>query len=46
MIIEPMIRYYPETDTMAIEVRPWPEGQKGDPNEVGGEDAGDDLVIH
>jgi uncharacterized protein YuzE len=46
MIIEPMIRYYPETDTMAIEVRPWPEGQGGDPNEIGGQDAGEDLVIH
>jgi uncharacterized protein YuzE len=46
MIIEPAIRYYPETDTMAIEVRPWPEGQKGDRNEVGGQDAGEDLVIH
>jgi uncharacterized protein YuzE len=46
MIIEPMIRYYPETDTMAIEVRPWPEGQEGDLNEIGGQDAGQDLVIH
>src|SRR5579872_5533205 len=46
MIIEPMIRYYPETDTMAIEIRPWPEGEQGDPNEIGGEDAGEDLVIH
>lgn len=41
-----MIRYYPETDTMAIEVRPWPEGQEGNPNEIGGQDAGEDLVIH
>ncbi|HZS84344.1 MAG TPA: DUF2283 domain-containing protein [Stellaceae bacterium] len=41
-----MIRYYPETDTMAIEIRPWPEGEQGDPNEIGGEDAGEDLVIH
>jgi len=46
MILDPMIRYYPETDTMAIEVRHWPEGQDGDPNEVGGQDAGEDLVIH
>jgi uncharacterized protein YuzE len=45
MILEPTIRYYPETDTMAIEIRPWPEGQ-GDPDEIGGQDAGEDLVIH
>jgi uncharacterized protein YuzE len=45
MILEPTIRYYPETDTMAIEIRPWPEGQ-GDPDEIGGRDAGEDLVIH
>lgn len=46
MIIKPTIRYYPETDTMAIEVRPWLEGQKGDRNGIGGKDAGEDLVIH
>ncbi|TXL79614.1 DUF2283 domain-containing protein [Vineibacter terrae] len=46
MIIEPTIRYYPETDTMAIEVRPWPAEGKGDPSQIGGEDAGEDLVIH
>jgi uncharacterized protein YuzE len=46
MIMEPVIRYYPETDTMAIEARPWPEGQEGDPNKIGGRDAGEDLVIH
>jgi uncharacterized protein YuzE len=42
------IRYYPDTDTMAIELRPWPElprGQ-GDPRSIGGSDAGEDLVIH
>jgi hypothetical protein len=44
--MEPTIRYYPETDTMAIELRPWPEGAGGNPNEIGGEDAGEDLVIH
>jgi hypothetical protein len=31
---------------MAIEIRPWPEGQAGDRRQIGGEDAGDDLVIH
>jgi hypothetical protein len=46
MTIEPTIRYYPETDTMAIELRPWPERQGGDPAEIGGQDAGEDLVIH
>jgi uncharacterized protein YuzE len=39
----PVIRYFPETDTMAIELRPWPEASEGD---HGGEDAGKDLVIH
>ena len=46
MILEPVIRYYPETDTMAIEIRPWPEGESGDPSKIGGQDAGEDLVIH
>jgi uncharacterized protein YuzE len=36
--------YDPTTDTMLVELRPWPGG----PAEAraGGEDAGDDLVIH
>jgi uncharacterized protein YuzE len=42
---EPVIRYFPDTDTMAIEIRPWP-GAAGDRQNVGGEDAGEDLVIH
>jgi len=42
---EPVIRYFPTTDTMAIEIRPWPGGT-GDRKNVGGEDAGEDLVIH
>jgi hypothetical protein len=46
MILEPNIRYYPETDTLAIEIRPWPEVSAGDPNQVGGEDAAADLVTH
>ena len=46
MILEPTIRYYPESDTMAIEIRPWPDAARGDPDEIGGQDAGEDLVIH
>jgi uncharacterized protein YuzE len=45
-MIEPSIRYYPETDTMVIEIRPWPEEVSKDPAQIGGEDAGADLVIH
>ena len=45
MITEPTIRYRPDTDTMAIEIRPWPE-RTGNPTQIGGEDAGEDLVIH
>jgi hypothetical protein len=26
-----MIRYYPQTDTMAIEIRPWPDAADGNP---------------
>jgi len=46
MILERTIRYYPETDTMAIEIRRWPDATNGDPDQIGGEDAGQDLVIH
>ena len=46
MTTQPAIRYYPESDTMAIELRPWPQGEAGGNAQVGGEDAGDDLVIH
>jgi uncharacterized protein YuzE len=46
MITQPAIRYHPESDTMAIEVRPWPEGRERDEAQIGGEDAGEDLVIH
>jgi len=42
----PLIRYYPETDTMAIELRSWPEGAADDGKQIGGEDAGENLVIH
>jgi uncharacterized protein YuzE len=46
MTLETSIRYFADTDTMAIEVRPWPEGVKDDSAQVGGEDAGENLVIH
>ncbi|HEY5208430.1 MAG TPA: DUF2283 domain-containing protein [Stellaceae bacterium] len=46
MMNEPAIRYYPDTDTMAIELRPWPREAGGDPSQIGGEDSGEDLVIH
>jgi uncharacterized protein YuzE len=42
---EPSIRYFPDTDTMAIELRPWP-GRARNPGAAGGEDAGEDLVVH
>jgi len=45
MMNEPTIRYYPDTDTMAIELRPWP-GDVGDRSQIGGADAGEDLVVH
>jgi uncharacterized protein YuzE len=46
MTASPVIRYHPGTDTMAIEVRPWPDGSPDDVAQIGGEDAGEDLVIH
>lgn len=46
MILDTYIRYFPETDTMAIAVRTWPAHDSSDTSEVGGEDAGEDLVIH
>ena len=42
---DPLIRYFPETDTMAIELRAWPH-TAGARSQLGGEDAGEDLVIH
>lgn len=45
MTREPVIRYYPDSDTLAIELRPWP-GDAGDRGNIGGEDAGEDLIIH
>jgi uncharacterized protein YuzE len=41
------VRYYPDTDTLYVEIRPWPHPAGGqDTSAVGGEDAGEDLVIH
>jgi hypothetical protein len=37
------IRYSVDSDTMAIEIRPWPGGES---DAGGGYDAGPDLVIH
>ncbi len=31
---------------MEIELRPWPEARDGNKSQIGGEDAGEDLVIH
>jgi len=43
---EPVI-YDPETDTLLVELRPWPSSSPTEVNEeVGGEDAGEGLVIH
>lgn len=41
----PTIRYYPKSDTLAIELRPWP-GDIAKSDAIGGDDAGEDLVIH
>ncbi len=46
MTVEPSIRYYPDTGTMAIEIRPWPAHSGGDVSAIGGKDSGEDLVIH
>jgi hypothetical protein len=43
---DPVISYHSETDTMAIELRPWPGDDNQGGAQIGGEDAGDDLVIH
>lgn len=37
--------YDPVTDTLRVELRPWPGGSATDPA-AGGEDAAEDLVIH
>lgn len=45
MSAEPLIRYDATTDTLLVQLRPWPEMNAGDAL-IGGEDAGEDLVIH
>jgi hypothetical protein len=43
---EPVL-YDPETDTLLVELRPWPAASPAEVNEqVGGEDAEDGLVVH
>ncbi|MBI1775234.1 MAG: hypothetical protein HYR63_07805 [Proteobacteria bacterium] len=42
----PAIYYEPSTDTLHIELRPWPGEDAGPPERTGGEDAGEDLVVH
>jgi uncharacterized protein YuzE len=43
---EPVL-YDPETDTLLVELRPWPAASPAEVNEqVGGEDAKDGLVVH
>ena len=43
---EPVL-YDPETDTLLVELRPWPAASPAEINEqVGGEDAEDGLVVH
>lgn len=42
----PMV-YDPQTDTLLVEIRPWPSPSPAEVNEqVGGEDADEGLVIH
>ena len=43
---EPVL-YGPETDTLLVELRPWPAPSPAEVNEqVGGEDADERLVVH
>jgi uncharacterized protein YuzE len=43
---EPVL-YDAQTDTLLVEIRPWPSPSPAEVNEqVGGEDAGEGLVIH
>ena len=43
---EPVL-YDPETDTLLVEIRPWPAASAAEINEeVGGEDAEEGLVVH
>jgi hypothetical protein len=41
------VLYDPETDTLLVELRPWPAASPAAVNDqVGGEDAADGLVVH
>jgi len=41
------VLYDPETDTLLVELRPWPAPSPAEVNEqVGGEDADERLVVH
>jgi uncharacterized protein YuzE len=43
---EPVL-YDPETDTLLVEIRPWPSASPEEVNEeVGGEDVEEGLVVH
>jgi uncharacterized protein YuzE len=43
---EPVL-YDPETDTLLVEIRPWPAASPAEINEeVGGDDAEEGLVVH
>ena len=43
---EPVL-YDPETDTLLVEIRPWPAASPAEINEdVGGEDVEEGLVVH
>ncbi len=39
------VTYEPSTDTLLVELRPWPGGEPSVPT-AGGEDEGDGLVVH
>jgi uncharacterized protein YuzE len=43
---EPVL-YDPETDTLLVEIRPWPAASPAEINEeVGGQDVDEGLVVH
>ena len=42
---EPVL-YDPETDTLLVEIRPWPAASSAEINDEVGEDAEEGLVVH
>jgi uncharacterized protein YuzE len=45
--MEEPVLYDPETDTLLVEIRPWPTASSAELNqEVGGEDVEEGLVVH